>query len=78
MVKKIFTSSSNRMPKGVLKIGNPLNSMGGKSQYEISIGIFKSETEEFPESFILLDKSTAVSFVNELKREIAKLNNLPF
>ena len=78
MVKKIFTSSSNYEAHGALKIGNPLNSMGGKSNTEISIAFFKSETEKFPESFIFLDKSTAISFVNELKREIAKLSNDPF
>ena len=78
MVKKIFTSSSNRIQHGLIKIGHPQHLNDCDSEYEISIGIFKNEISEFPESFIILDKSTAVSFVNELKREIAKLKNLPF
>lgn len=77
MVKKIFLSVNGTNAK-VLKIETPETKLGSKITYLLTIGIYEKETSDISKATIVLDKQTAISFVNELKREIAKLTKPPF
>ena len=77
MVKKIFVSGDGTNGR-VLKIETPETKLGKKITYLLTIGIYEKETSDISKASIILDKQTAISFVNELKREIAKLDKTPF
>ena len=69
MVKKIFESTKTGLSNRQLTIKTP-----EFGDTDVLIAIFeKGSAESF--SYVCFDKSTAVSFINELKRQIAKLDN---
>jgi len=69
MVKKIFESSKSSVTNNRLFIGTP---EFGDTNILIALAAQGSTTSEH---YVYFDKSTAVSFINELKRQIAKLDN---
>ena len=72
MVKKIFLSAQKSGYLSSAQIGTTqLNEF-------IIIALFDSESNDDPKEMVFLDKATAVSFVNELKRQIAKIDKTPF
>lgn len=72
MVTKIFTSSSKTKSKNSISIRHVLH-----SEYEVLIAFLENGTT-ISNTYVVLDKSTAISFVNELKRQIAKIEDAPF
>lgn len=72
MVKKVFLSSQ--------KSGYISSAQLGITEHRnyVLIALFGSEPSDIPSEIVLFDKDTAVSFVNELKRQIAKIDKAPF
>jgi hypothetical protein len=72
MVKKIFLSAQ--------KSGYLSSAQVGTTQFNeyIIIALFDNQSNDEPKEMVFFDKTTAVSFVNELKRQIAKIDKHPF
>lgn len=72
MVTKIFSSEEETNYKSSAQIG-----LTNCENY-VMITLFNSESKEIPHEIVFFNKTTAVNFVNELKRNIAKITNSPF
>jgi hypothetical protein len=72
MVKKIFLSAQK---SGYLSSAEVSTT---QSNEYIIVAFFDSQSNDDPKEMVFFDKATAVSFVNELKRQIAKIDKHPF